>query len=73
MQREAGVDWPVIAISLGRLEKDVRHGLATVRTHRSNPTRATLNISPAAMEEIKKLQHPGEPMWETVNRLVGVT
>lgn len=65
-------DFPMIAAILGRSETDVRHGLATVRTRRDDPTRATLNVSPAAKEQLDKLRHPGEAIWETFNRVIGI-
>ena len=65
-------DFAVIAALLSRTEADVRHGLATVRTPRDDPPRVTLNISPAAKQRLDTLRHPGEAMWETINRVVGI-
>ena len=70
---ERGWDWPEIAADLGVTEQEVWYALATARTSRPTPPpRFTTNISPAAHEKLKQLQVPGEPMWKTVNRLVGI-
>lgn len=69
---EAASDWPDIAADLGRTERDVRHSLANARSRRTNPPRGTVNVGPAAIERLRSLQQPGEPMWVTVNRLLGI-
>lgn len=65
-------DWPDIATDLGRSEQDIRHSLANARTTRSDPSRGTMNVSIAAYDWFKAHQLPGESMWQTVNRIVGV-
>ena len=70
--RLKNIEFAAIAAILSRSEADVRHSLATVRTRREDPPRLTINVSPAAKDRFDKLRHPGEAMWETVNRVVGI-
>jgi hypothetical protein len=70
--RQAGWDFPDIAIEIGRSEKDVRHSLATIRTSPSKPARGTINVTLDLYAYLKGLQLPGEAMWETMNRQFGV-
>jgi hypothetical protein len=67
-----GWDWPDIAREIGRTEEDIKHSLATLRTLRRDPARWTANLTIAARDRIRMLQYPGETIWQTVNRLVGV-
>lgn len=69
---DAGWDWPDIAVEIGRSEQDIRHSLANARTRRADPPRGTVNVSPAAIEELRIRQLPGEPMWKTMNRILGI-
>lgn len=69
---EVGWDWPDIAADVGRSQQEVRHSLANARTLSPDPKRATVNVGPAAIERLRVLQRPGEAMWETMNRLLGI-
>lgn len=71
--RLTGMGWPMIASAIGRSEDDVRHGLATIRTRHTIPARGTLNVSTEAKAQIESLQLPKEAVWETVNRLLGIS
>lgn len=67
-----GKGWAEIAAALGRSEQDIRHALANARTRRKEPGRGTVNVSPATIEHLRSLQQPDEPMWQTVDRLLGL-
>lgn len=69
---DMGMDYPDIAAAIGRSEPDVRHALANARTALQDPKRGTVNVSPAAIERLRLLQLPDEPMWQTVNRVLGI-
>ena len=67
-----GWDWCDIAADLGRSEADIQHSLANARSRQGEPHRRSLNVSVAAAESLRKLAHPGEPAWKTVNRILGI-
>lgn len=69
---EAHWDFPDVAIAVGRSEADVRHALANARTRRKTEPRVTVNVSPAAGAVFRAAALPDEPMWETVNRVLGI-
>ena len=71
--RERGFEWADVAAAIGRTEGDIRHALANARTPSPNPKRATLNVSLESYEAfLTKYRVPGEKVWETFNRLMGV-
>jgi hypothetical protein len=70
--RQTGLEIWEVAEEMGLPEDAVALALANVRTKRGDPPRATLNVSPAAAELVKCAQRPGEPIWMTVNRLLGI-
>lgn len=61
-----------IAAALGVPILVVSQAAATLRTSRSDPPRATLNVSLAARDYFKARQFPSEAMWQTVNRELGI-
>lgn len=70
---ELDLDWSEISADLGRSEQDIRHSLANARTVPSHPRkRVTENVSLAAHERLRALQLPGEAMWKTINRVLGI-
>jgi hypothetical protein len=70
--RRAGASMQQIADLLDVPLLSVSHALANLRTPRANPPRATLNVSLAALDHVRARQLPGEAIWETMNRLLGV-
>lgn len=54
----------------GVLEEAVRQALATMRTKVSRPTRRTLNIGVLEHQFVEAHRLNGEPIWQTVNRLL---
>ena len=54
----------------GVLEEAVRQALATMRTQASRPTRRTLNIGVLEHQFVEAHRLGGEPIWQTVNRLL---
>ena len=70
--REVGLEFWEIAVEMGLSEQEVQLALATLRCKRADPPRISLNVSPAAAEFFKHRQLPGEPMWKTVNRILGL-
>jgi len=69
---EVGLDFPAVAAAIGRSEAEVRHSLANARTRRSVEKRVTANISPAAAAHLRRIALPGEPVWQTINRVFGI-
>jgi hypothetical protein len=65
-------DWVVLADAFGCSVQEIQHALATIRTPSTSPKRATLNVSLAAYARIQELRQPGEAVWETVNRVLGI-
>ena len=70
---DVNMDWPDVATAVHRTEADVRHSLASARTRRTSPRRGTVNVGLAAIDRLRKLQSPGEPMWQVMNRVLGIT
>jgi hypothetical protein len=70
--RKLGLEFWEIAQELSVAEADVELALATIRTKRHNPPRISLNVSQAAAENVKRQQFVGEPLWRTVNRMLGI-
>ena len=69
--RRRGLDMAVIAARLGAPLDDVKLALAAMRTTNPTPTRATLNGTVAARDFVTGESEPGEPCWETLDRLLG--
>jgi hypothetical protein len=61
-----------IARIMGVSLLQVSHACAGMRTPRDDPPRGTLNVSMAAHAHVMAQKRPGEPIWETVNRLLGI-
>ena len=60
-----------IAARLGGMsEEAVRQALATMRTRASRPTRRTLNIGILEYQFVEAHTLSGEPIWQTINRLL---
>jgi hypothetical protein len=70
--RRKGVSPEDIARIMGVSLLQVSHACAGMRTPRDDPPRGTLNVSPAAHAFVRARRRPGEPVWETVNRLLGI-
>lgn len=70
--RKTGLEIWQVARKMGLIEEDVALALANIRTKRPNPPRISLNVSVAAAEKVKAMQLPGEAIWQTVNRLLGI-
>lgn len=70
--RQLGLDFWEIAGELRVPETAVILALANIRTKRARQPRVSLNVSVAAAEKVKQAQRPGEPIWRTVNRLLGI-
>jgi hypothetical protein len=58
-----------IAKRLNADDDSVRQALAAMRTPTPNPSRKTLNVTVAAQEFVAAEALPGEPYWQTVDRL----
>ena len=57
----------------GHMNADIHSvdiALSALRTKRPNPDRCTINVGSNAGSVIKSEQMPGEPMWQTVDRLL---
>lgn len=69
------LEWTHLAIAeaMGRPVEDIKLALANIRTRRKKRSRETLNISPAAAARFRAAQQTGEAMWETVNRVLGIS
>jgi len=60
-----------IAAKLGGVpEQAVRQALATMRTKAKRPTRRTLNVGVLEHQFVAAHRLGGEPIWQTVNRLL---
>jgi hypothetical protein len=72
MWRQVGLEIWEIAEEMGVSETDVALALANIRTHRPQHPRRTLNVSVAAWAKFNAMRLPGEAMWQTVNRVLGL-
>ena len=70
--REDGNNFDEIASRLKRDVNDVEKSLSTIRTKRFAPSRYTANISEAAHQKLESIKLPDEPIWQTMNRILGV-
>jgi hypothetical protein len=70
--RKTGLEIWEVAEEMGLPEDAVALALANIRTKRSAPPRISLNVSVAAADKIKAMQLPGEAIWRTVNRVLGI-
>lgn len=68
--RKQGVPGEEIAEMIGGDLERVRVALAALRTRRMNPNRRTINVGREAFRELQEEQRPGEPMWQTIDRLL---
>jgi hypothetical protein len=64
---------PAIAAALGVPILSVVHGVEGMKSRHENPPRACLNVSLAARDWFQSRQFPGEAMWQTVNRVLGIS
>jgi hypothetical protein len=69
--RRRGHEVGDIATRLGVKEEQVKQALATMRTRKPKPSRRSLNVTLAAHRFVVAEAEPGEPCWETVDRLFG--
>lgn len=70
--RKAGMTIAEIAKVLDVSMIAVSAATGAMRTPRTDPPRACLNVSVAAQEYVRAKQLPGEPIWKTVNRLFNI-
>ena len=69
--RRRGHEIDDIAARLGAVAAPVRQALATMRTKTPEKSRRSLNVTLAAHRFVADEAEPGEPCWETVDRLLG--
>ncbi len=69
--RRRGYEIDDIAARLGAREAQVTQAFATMRTKKPEASRRSLNVTLAAHRFVADEAEPGEPCWETVDRLFG--
>ncbi len=69
--RRAGAEPAAIAEALGIELDEVEKALVQMRSPRPETTRGTLNVTLAAHRLIMSERQGDEPLWQTVDRLVG--
>lgn len=67
--RKQGVDVATLASMFGCDEADINVVVATLRTYNRRRTRGTINGSLGAESYIKRQRRPGEPIWQTLDRI----
>ena len=69
--RRLGAESEQIATALGVAFADVEKALVQMRSHRPETTRGTLNVTLAAHKVFLAERVGDEPLWKTVDRVVG--
>ena len=69
--RRAGAEPAQIAVALGVASEEVEKALVQMRSPRPETTRGTLNVTLAAHKVFLQERVGDEPLWQTVDRLVG--
>ena len=69
--RRAGAEPAAIAAALAVAVDEVEKALVQMRSPRPETTRGTLNVTLAAHRLIMSERQGDEPLWQTVDRLVG--
>ena len=69
--RRAGAEPQQIAAALGAASEEVEKALVQMRSPRPETTRGTLNVTLAAHKVLLAERVGDEPLWKTVDRIVG--
>jgi len=68
--RRIGLAPASIALRMDVSIRDVEIAMSAMRGKRASPNHAALNVHRLAAERINRERLPGEPIWQTVDRLL---